>query len=100
MTKQQSTAAQLSSDMPMAAACAGVLACVQAVEATGNKVVSWQEALKMGASIVPADPPTPDDLSTIMCKFYAGPGVVRTLGWALGVVPRQSTQHDQGHVPL
>lgn len=42
-------------------------AALQAVEATGNKVLTWGQMLEMGAAKpVLADPPTPDDLSTIM----------------------------------
>lgn len=40
---------------------------LQAVEATGNKVLTWEQMLGMGAAKpVLADPPKPDDLSTIM----------------------------------
>jgi hypothetical protein len=42
---------------------------LQAVQSTGNKVLSWEEAMKLGAAkTAPADPPKADDLSTIMCK--------------------------------
>jgi hypothetical protein len=41
----------------------------QAVQSTGNKVLSWEEAMKLGAAkTAPADPPKADDLSTIMCE--------------------------------
>lgn len=54
---------------------------VQAVQSTGNKVISWAEALQMGAAkIVPADPPKPDDLSTIMYTSGTTGGFLLRLG--------------------
>jgi hypothetical protein len=66
---------------PLAAPAA--CAAPQAVEATGNKVLAWDQMLEMGAAKpVLADPPKPDDLSTIMYTSGTTGGLLQDMAGA------------------